>query len=284
MGIQRDRMEQVMIVLGMSPVTRVTYVYWMRRLLRVTGRQVEDIEIEDICRFQRQLIEEGASASLLNQCVAALRLFFGRVLKGQVDCREIHYHKRPKTLPLVLSVAEVTRLLDATRSGREHAMLATIYSAGLRLGEARQLKVGDVDLGRRMIRVMGKGRKERYVMLASSLLAIIATCLSGKRGDELVFENPVTRREFDRSCFQRTFQRARRRAGIAKQVTLHSLRHSFATHLLEAGTDLRRIQSLLGHESVRTTELYTHVSTSFLATTSSPLDRLPGAQLSLPGM
>ena len=152
------------------------------------------------------------------------------------------------------------------------------------MGEARRLKVGDVDVARRVIRVDGKGRKERYVMLASSLLASIGPCLTGRNREEPVFENPATRRTFEVGCFQRTFHRARLRAGIVKAVTLHSLRHSFATHLLEAGIDLRRIQSLLGHESVRTTQLYTHVSTSFLATTASPLDRLPGAQLPLPGM
>ena len=284
MGYHRDQMEHVMKIRGFSDVTRATYVYWMRRLVNHVRRTADRIELQDIRLLQRHLVETGLSASSINQCVASMRLFYGRVLPGQLDFRAIEYYKRPKTVPLVLSVEEVSKLLEAANSPREHSMLATIYSGGLRVSEAKRLRVGDIDLGRGVIRIDGKGNKERYVMLAKALRVLIAGALASRSPDRFVFENPVTRRPYNVTSYQKSFHRARSRAGITKKVTLHSLRHSFATHLLEAGTDLRRIQTLLGHESVKTTQLYTHVTSNFLATTSSPLDSLPETQMPIPGL
>lgn len=282
MGYYREQMNRLMQIEGLSPVTRFTYIYWMQRLLNHARRLPTAISLDDITRFQSHLVDSGFSPSSLNQSSAAIRLFYTHILPSHLDVTRIRYHRRPKTLPQVLSVDEVSRLLASAPTPREHVMLATIYSGGLRVSEARRLRPADVDLTRNLIRIHGKGNKQRYVVLAHSLKPLLAAALTSAKA--FIFQNPSTNRPYNISAFQHAFHRARLRAKITKPVTLHSLRHSFATHLLESGTDLRRIQTLLGHESLKTTQLYTHVSPVYLAATPSPLDQLPSMQHPLPGI
>jgi site-specific recombinase XerD len=276
MGQFRDQMEQSMLVHGFSPVTRYTYTYWMRRFVAFFRRAPIELGLDDINTFQHELARQDVSFSGFNQCVAALRFFYGKVLKVPWDIQQIPYQKRLRRVPQVLSGEEVLRLLDAASSSLlDHAMLATAYAGGLRLGEVRRLKVSDIDGQRGVIRIArSKGGKDRYVMLADTLRAILRKYYAACRPRIDLFENPRTGKIFDDSAFQRAFHRARVKAGIAKRVTYHSLRHCFATHLLEDGTDVRRIQILLGHTSVKTTQIYMHVAANYLTTTRSPLDTL----------
>lgn len=265
-----------MLVAGFSPVTRYTYAYWMHRFVAYFKRPPIDMGLDEITTFQHALAKADVSFSAFNQCVAALRFFYGRVLKLTWDIRQIPYQKRVRRVPQVLSGEEILRLLEAASvSPLDHAMLATAYAGGLRLGEVRRLKISDIDGHRGVIRIeKSKGGKDRYVMLSDTLRTILRKHYSVSRPKLYLFENPRTGRVFEDSMFQRAFHRARLKAGITKSITFHTLRHCFATHLLEGGTDVRRIQLLLGHGSVKTTQIYTHVATNYLTTTKSPLDSL----------
>jgi len=270
-------MVQEMVVRGFSPVTRYTYAWWMSRFVSFFRISPDRLGLSEINHFQHHLASSGVSFSGFNQCVAALRFFYQRVLKVSWDIHQIPYQKRIRRVPAVLSGQEVLRLLEAAGSILERAMLATIYASGLRLGEARRLKLADIDRDRRVIRIeKSKGGKDRYVMLSDALRAILREYYVAFRPKVFLFENPRTGKPLDDSTFQKAFHRARKKASITKPVTLHSLRHSFATHLLENGTDLRRIQALLGHTSVKTTQVYTHVAGNYLSTTPSPFDTLSG--------
>lgn len=267
-----------MVVRGFSPVTRYTYAYWMRRFVKFFRRPPIDLGLEEINAFQHALAKDDVSFSAFNQCVAALRFFYGTVLKVSFDIHQIPYQKRIRRVPQVLSGDEMARLLDAASNSSllDHAMLATAYAGGLRLGEVRRLKVSDIDGQRGVIRIeKSKGGKDRYVMLSDTLRVILRKHYVACRPKVYLFENPRTGATFDDSTFQHAFHRARVKAGITKKVTFHSMRHSFATHLMEGGTDVRRIQFLLGHTSLKTTQIYTHVATNYLTTTKSPLDSLP---------
>ena len=184
--------------------------------------------------------------------------------------------KRPSRLPVILSREEVLRFLDALERPKHRAIFAAIYAAGLRVSEATHLKVGDIDSQRMMLRVeQGKGQKDRYVMLSDRLLAELLAYWKLARPALWMFpgnrpEKPITRDAVERACI-----RARLASGVQKPFTPHSLRHTFATHLLELGTDVRTIQLLLGHRSLSTTTIYLKVATSTVCSTSSPFDLLP---------
>lgn len=277
MGALRDRMDREMVTRGFSAVTRYTYDYWMRRFVAHFHRAPDQLGPDDVATFLHALALADVSSSAFNQCVAALRFFYRKVLQVSWDVLRIAYQKRRRRVPCVLSGEEVLHLLDAAGSLRDRAMLTTIYAGGLRLGEARRLKVSDIDSDRSVIRIeQSKGEKDRYVMLSEDLLKTLREYYRAFRPKVLLFENPQSGRSFDDTTFQKAFHHAREKAGITKAVTVHSLRHSFATHLMEQGTDVRRIQLLLGHTSVKTTQIYTHVAKNYLATTASPLDTLKG--------
>jgi site-specific recombinase XerD len=217
----------------------------------------------------------GWSWSHINQVSCALRFFFGVTLGRPEAFDRIISAKEPKKLPVVLSGEEIVRFLRAVPGLRNRAALTTAYGAGLRVCEVAALKVGDIDSSRMVIRVEhGKGGKDRYVMLSPQLLRILraywrltkpaAWLFPGRQGDR-----PVSTATLQAAC-----RVAAREADLGKPVTVHTLRHSFATHLLEAGTDIRIIQVLLGHGRLATTAIYTRVATNVIAGTPSPLDRL----------
>jgi site-specific recombinase XerD len=270
-------MDHEMVVRGFSDVTRYTYAYWVKRFVAFFMRPPDQLRLDDIKNFQHHLASDKISSSAFNQFVAAVRFFYGEVCKQDWDTRLILYQKRPWRVPKVLSLEEVVRLLEGTLTLVHFAILATIYSGGLRLGEALRLRISDVDKDRKTIRIeRSKGGKDRYVMLSDELRSILRDYYIAYRPRVYLFESPTTGKPYDRSFVQRAFHLARQKAGIIKRVTVHSLRHSFATHLLEAGTDIRRIQELLGHASVCTTQRYTHVASNYVTTTRSPLDALAG--------
>lgn len=272
----RDRMVEAMQIRGYSLVTIKTYTACVGNLAVYFDKSPDQITLEEINAFQLHLTSvRKLSFSGFNQHVVAIRFLIREVLQKDWDIRRIPYQKKPKKLPEVLSFEEIKRLLEATTSLRDRAMLSTAYAAGLRIGEVQRLRLTDIDSKRMAIRVeQGKGRKDRYVMLSNSLLELLREYFKASRPKIWLFARPGTDCPYSISTIQAAFCKARQKAGIQKKVSVHSLRHTFATHLLEAGTDIRRIQVLLGHRCVATTQIYTHIASNFINSTPSPLDLL----------
>jgi integrase/recombinase XerD len=272
----RRRMIEDMQLRNFAPGTIAVYVNCVARFARHFGKSPELLGPEDVRAYLLQLIEQRRpSWSYYNQNVQALRFLYKVTLGRDWALEHIACPKQPKRLPVVLSPDEVVRFFAAIDRLKDRALLMTAYAAGLRISEVVALRVKDIDSRRMVIRVrQGKGRKDRYVMLSPRLLDLLRRYWKAARPRTWLFPG----REPDRPIGVRTVTRICRRAlqaaGLEKRVTVHTLRHSFATHLLEAGTDLRTIQVLLGHSSPRTTALYTHVSPAALRATASPLDRL----------
>lgn len=272
----RQRMLEDMRVRNYSKKTQAIYVAQVARFAKYVGSPPDQVGPEEIRRYLVHLVEERqVSWSVFNQAACALRFFYGVTLGRGELVPHIPFPRTPKKLPTVLSAEEVTRLVLAVRNLKHRTVLLTIYAAGLRISEAVGLKVTDIDSERMVITVrQGKGRKDRTVMLSPQLLKALRSYAREVRPTHWLFPGRRPDRPLNPTAVQRSCARARRDAGLTKHATVHTLRHSFATHLLEAGTDLRLIQTLLGHRSVKTTAIYTHVSAQRLHATPSPLDRL----------
>jgi integrase/recombinase XerD len=271
----RRRMIEDMTVRNLSPATQRSYVYAVAKFSRHFGRSPDRLCLEDVRAFQVHLVATGISWPALNQTVCALRFFYGVTL-GHGDIPErIAYAREPRKLPVVLNGDEVVRFLEAVPSLKVRTALTTAYAAGLRASEAVGLKIADIDSGRMVIRVEhGKGGKDRYVMLSTQLLGILRTYWRLARPKQWLFPGRDETKPIDVQVLHAACRSACAAAGLAKRATVHTLRHSFATHLLENGTDIRIIQVLLGHGSLSTTARYTQVSNGLIRRTQSPLDRL----------
>jgi site-specific recombinase XerD len=256
------------------------YVSAVYRLANYYGRRPDRLSREEVRAFLVDLVEEKHVAwSYYKQVLAALRYFYRHVVRRGEIVDDVRGPRPEKTLPVVLSPAEVARFFRAIPSLKQRTILMLAYGAGLRVGEVVQLRLADIDRQRRVIRVQqGKGKKDRYTMLSPALLEMLDRYLWAARPEDLLFTTRRPDRPITRSTVQRYCLAARQAAGLDKRISPHTLRHSFATHLLEAGTDLRVIQVLLGHASPRTTAIYTHVSTAMIGKTRSPLDMLPSAE------
>jgi site-specific recombinase XerD len=212
--------------------------------------------------------------STANQVFNALRFLYVELYKRPFVVGSLPRPKKPKKLPVTLSQQEVLRILNAVGNEKHKVILTLIYSAGLRIGEAVRLKVADIDSDRGLIHVRNaKGMKDRFTLLSEVMLPMLRDYYKEYRPEEYLFEGSPGRSHIAERSVQNVFARAVKEAGISKDVSVHSLRHSFATHLLEGGTDLRYIQELLGHSSSKTTEIYTHVSKRVLGKIMSPLDQ-----------
>ncbi len=259
-----------------SPHTIQTYTSLFEEFINFYNRfDISRIDEHQIIAFLRHLVtERKVSISYQNQSINAIKFYYERVLGSQ---RKIYLVDRPrteKTLPIVLSPEETQHILVAPTNIKHRAILTTIYSAGLRVSEAIALKKTDIDSQRMQIRVsQAKGKKDRYTLLSPKTLDLLRRYVTQYKPQEYLFEGPTNQPYSDRSI-QSILKEAVKKAGIQKRITVHTLRHSFATHLLEAGTDLRYIQFLLGHESSRTTEIYTHITTKGFDQIKSPLDNL----------
>jgi site-specific recombinase XerD len=264
-----------MTIRNLSPATQRSYVHAVAKFSRYFGRSPDRLDLEDVRAFQVHLVANGISWPALNQTVCALRFFYGVTL-GHADIPErIVYARAPRTLPVVLSADEVVRFLEAVPSLKTRTALATAYAAGLRGSETVGLKVGDIDSGRGVIRVEhGKGGKDRTVMLSAQLLRILRVYWRLAKPQGWLFPGRDATRPIDVQVLYSACRSARAAAGIDKRVTVHTLRHSFATHLLENGTDIRIIQVLLGHNNLSSTARYTWVSNGLIRRTQSPLDLL----------
>jgi integrase/recombinase XerD len=271
----RRRMIEDMTIRKLAPRTQQSYIRTIRNFAVFLGRSPDTASAEDIRRFQLHLAAHGARPPILNHTVSALRFFFKVTLKRHDIVEHTTFIRQPRKLPVVLSPEEVARLLDAAPGLKYKAALSVAYGAGLRAAEVVALKISDIDSKRMIIRVeQGKGGKDRNVMLSPSLLELLRAWWRTARPQGWLFPGrdpvqPMTTRQLNRACHA-----AAQAAGIDKNVSLHTLRHSFATHLLEQNTDIRVIQVLLGHAKLENTALYTRVATKTIQQVLSPLEHI----------
>jgi site-specific recombinase XerD len=266
----------------LAPETQALYLRGVERLAKYLGRSPDQADAEDLRRFQLHLVEQGISSTTLNGTITALRFLFETTLGSPERMAKMSTVREPRKLPVVLSAEEVARLLEAAPNLKARAALSVAYGAGLRAAEVVSLKVGDIDSERMVIRVeQGKGSKDRYAMLSPTLLALLRHWYQEARAAGKMLPggwlfpglnpiDPLSKRQLNR-----LFHVAAETAGLNKRASLHTLRHSFATHLLEQKTDIRVIQVLLGHKKLETTALYSQVATKTLREVKSPLDALP---------
>lgn len=274
MGAMRDAMVREMALRGFAQRTQEAYVGWMSRLVSQTRTPADELSELQVRTYLADLSRRGLSASTLNQAISAVRFFFNNVLHRKWPF-DILYQRSPQRLPVTLSPDEVGRLLAAVPGLRDRAAMEIAYAGGLRLNEVLHLKLTDIDSERMIVRVdQGKGKKDRNVMLSPALLATLRAYWKQSRPRVWLFPGHKGKRPLNETVIQRAFKQAKEAAGIAKPVSFHSLRHSFATHLLESGVNVRTIQALLGHSSLGSTQRYMHVAGDYLRQTRSPLDAL----------
>lgn len=274
----RQRMVEDMQIRNLSPHTQASYCQQIAQFARHFGKSPVELGPEDIRAYQVYLTNERnlAPVSILI-AVAAIRFLYKVTLKKDWVFEDvIPTCKKPQKLPEIFSPAEVLDLLACVRTIKQRVILTTCYAAGLRVSEAIRLKATAIDSQRMVIRVeQGKGQKDRYVMLSPKLLETLRSYWRAARPQDWLFPGDHQGRPITASSVELACKLARRSAGITKPVTPHSLRHAFAVHLLESGTDVRTIQLLLGHRSLATTARYLRIATSKVCSTSSPLDLLP---------
>ena len=271
----RQRFIEDLQLRNRSPRTIEVYVMHLKAYALHFGQPPDRLGLGHAHRYILYLLhDKKASWSAYNQAVSALRFFYRVTCPVDGAVVRLPYGKRPRQLPAVRSAEEVARFLDAVRGRAVRMLLRTAYACGLRLGEARHLTPASIDSARMVLRVRGKGQKERLVALSAMLLDELRQYYREVTPGAWLFPGKDRQRPLNAATVQRASQRACRRAGLPR-ITPHTLRHCYATHLLEAGTDLRLIQALLGHHRVGTTAGYTHVTTTGLARVVSPLDTLP---------
>jgi integrase/recombinase XerD len=271
-------MTEDMQIRNLSPNTQLCYLQQVSLFARHFGKSPAVLGQEEIRSYQLYLTnEKKLSPSSIHTIIAALRFLYKVTLKRSWTFQNaLPLPKKQQKLPIVLSPGEVLKFLDSVQNIEHRAILTTCYAAGLRISEAVHLKPTAIDGQRMVMRVeQGKGRKDRFVMLSPKLLDFLRYYWQARRPKQWLFPGdhpgePITRDAVGQAC-----EKARRLSGLSKPVTPHSLRHAFAVHLLEAGTNVRTIQLLLGHRSLSTTARYLRIATSEVCATSSPLDLLP---------
>lgn len=276
MGVFRDAMMREMSVHGFAPRTQDVYAKWMARLVRFSKVPADQVGAAQVQDFLVDLTQKRhLSSSSVNQAIGAMRFFYGAVLRKDWP-NQFGYQRAPRRVPVVLSREEVERILAVTHNLKMRAVMELAYGGGLRLSEALHLKQEDIDSQAMLIRIKkGKGGKDRNVMLAKNLLETLRAYWKKERPRRpWLFPSPKLEGPIDPTLVQRAFSWARLEARIEKRASFHTLRHSFATHLMESGVSVRTIQQLLGHRCLSTTELYTHVAGDYLKQTRSPLDSI----------
>ena len=277
----RQRMIDDMTLRQLQEKTQTGYLRSVKRLTKFLGRSPDTASAEDLRAFQKQLVDQGVSSATINATIRGLRFFFEITLERPEVLKRMSPVRVPERLPVVLSVEDVTRLLNAAPNLKSMAALSVAYGAGLRASEVCHLKITDIDSERMLIRVqLGKGARDRQAMLSPALLRLLrAWWREGHRLGKMLPKgwlfpgvdpvDPLLTRQLNRMCHL-----AAATAELEKRISMHTLRHSFATHLLEQKTDIRVIQVLLGHKKLTTTARYAHVATHTLSEVQSPLDRL----------
>lgn len=261
---------------NLAPATQRNYIHHVAALASFYNTSCEHLDLEDLRQFQLHLLNDRKlSPETINGFVFSIKFLYQVSLEMPWTDAQFPRARRPRTLPVVLSQEEVALFFDYIPSLRYRACFMTCYGAGLRISEAVALKVEDIDSQRMLIRIeQGKGRKDRYAMLSPRLLQVLRTWWRASRSQDWLFRSWRTGRHLSAGQLQLACREAWIRSGLRKKVSAHTLRHSFATHLLENGTDIRVIQVLLGHSRIDTTAHYTAVSPQVIAHTLSPLDML----------
>ena len=277
----RQRMIEDMTMRKLSPRTQTTYIRAVKNFTRFVGRSPDTASAEDLRRYQLHLVEQGISSGSLNATITGLKFFFATTLERPEAMAKMSHVVEPRKLPLVLSLEEVTRLLQAAGGPKNRAALGVAYGAGLRASEVVHLAVSDIETERMVLRIEeGKGKRDRYAMLSPILLDMLHTWWRHARAQRQVLPggwlfpgqnpvNPLSTRQLNRA-----FHLARKAADIDKPVSLHSLRHAFATHLVERHVDIRVIQVLLGHKKLESTARYSQVAAKLLREVKGPLEYL----------
>lgn len=282
MGQLQRKMEEDLKLKGLSPSTRNVYLAYCQKFVRHYRSSPEELGEAEIRKFLLHVIQiEQVSYGTYRQILAALKFLYTVTMNREWEVNRIPYprHKRPP-LPQVLNSDQVLALLRALRSPKYRAILTSCYAAGLRISEACKLDIDDIDSKRMVIRVrQGKGCKERYTLLSPRLLEMLRCYWRIYRPTDWLFPGRTEAGHISQDTVRQVFSKARREAGIGRWCTPHTLRHAFATHLLDRGTDLVVIQALLGHASIKTTSVYTHVTVDRIQKTESPLDCLPPLKL-----
>jgi len=278
----RRRMLDDMKMRKLSPKTQDHYVRSVKRLAKFLGRSPDTATAEELRDFQLHLVDGGVSSTMLNQTITGLKFLYGTTLGKPEILSMMSPVRMPDRLPEILSPEDVTRLLESAPNLKARAALSVAYSAGLRGSEVVRLLISDINSERMLIRIeQGKGSKDRNAMLSPKLLELLRHWYREAKAKGKMLPggwlfpglNPVN--HLTRRQLNRLFHQAAEAAGIDKRVSLHTLRHSFATHLLEQKTDIRVIQVLLGHKKLETTARYSHVASKILLEVTSPLDTLP---------
>jgi integrase/recombinase XerD len=264
-----------MKVRNLSPVTQRWDVHAVAKFARHFNRSPDRLRLAEVREYQVHLTSTDISWASFNVAVCALRFFYGVTLGRTAMVDRIPYARKRRQLPVILSADDVTRFLAAVPSRKHRTALMTAYAGGLRVSEVVRLRIADIDSDRMLIRVeQGKGGRDRYIMLSPQLLIVLRAYWREARPVHWLFPGQDESRPLDASVLQAACRTARVTAKLGKPVTVHTLRHSFATHLLEAGTDIRTIQVLLGHRDLSTTARYTQVAVTTIGSTASPFDRL----------
>lgn len=270
----RDPMEltkQEMKLRGFSQKTIKSYIHYINEVLRFASLGPREVRTTDIRDYLEFLATSGKSASTLNTAYSALKFYFESVMKRGFFVN-IPRAKNKKRLPTVLSKPEVNRMLEVIANPKHNCIISIMYGCGLRVSEVVSIRMLDIDLDRKMLRVYrGKGDKDRYVMLPEKIMPILKKQMELKQKNDFLFTNPQNGKMNTRSL-DKIVKNSVSLANINKNVSCHTLRHSYATHLLESGVDIRYIQDLLGHVRLETTQIYTHVARSNLESLKSPLD------------
>ena len=274
MNDYHNQFERDLRIKGFSDRTIGTYLRHVDTYLNHYNHQFDPHSRMQVKDFFHYLVQErNISRSYMHQCYSALKFFYTITLNQDWERMKIPRVKQKKKLPDVLSRKEIRSLLDVTRNIKHKAILMVTYSAGLRVSETASLKVQDFDSARMAIKVNdGKGQKDRYTLLAKTTLRFLRNYYQMYRPEDWLFEGQKKINPLSVTSLQRVFMSAKQKVGIQKKVSMHSLRHSFATHLLEQGTDIHKVQRLLGHRSINTTMIYLHLKRENLMKVISPLD------------
>lgn len=269
----RQRLLDDLRLRNYSPRTAQAYVAAVAKIARHFRTSPDQLSPEQVRQFQLHLVQQHVSFSLLNQVTAGLRFFYAITLGRPEVVARVAYGKRPRRLPVVLAPEEVTRLFDAAPSDRDRTLLRTAYALGLRVSELASLRLEDIDAARGLVVVrQGKGAKDRLVPLSQRLLEELRAYWRLRRPRPWLFPGARRGTHLSVAAVQKVVRRATQRAGLSKPISPHTLRHSYATHLLEAGCDLLTIQRLLGHRDLKTTARYLHLSPQQLGRAPSLLD------------
>lgn len=276
--IERDPMynlERELKIRGFSHKTIKAYLHYNRKFLNYARKSPKEIANEDIKRYLEFLANREVSNATLNLAINALKFYYAQVLKRKFFF-DIKHPKKEKRLPVVLTKDEIRKMLEATKNLKHKLLMEIMYASGLRVSEVVKLKIPDIDLEEGIIRVnLGKGKKDRQTILSKRAIEDLKKFLEIRRNDnQYLFTGAQNKSHLSTRSAQKIVLQAAKLADIKKEVSCHSLRHSFATHLLEKGVDIRYIQKLLGHRRLETTQIYTQVSTQKLKQIGSPLDDL----------